>query len=120
MPLPNYVPCLSNDSTDRKTLITRYFNQGYTNVEIITFLHIHHNIQVSISTLKRALSTLGLKRRIPGSSECRNEIAEEIRNQLVGSGSVLGKHSNICILNYAKHPKGEVKMSRKTRHVRSR
>ena len=91
MPLPSYIPCICNTNIDRKTLIARYYEQGYTNVEILAFLYVQHNIQISLSTLKRTLSSIGLRRRIPESSEDRDEISEEIRNQLAGSGSVLAK-----------------------------
>ena len=89
--LPSYIRCICNTNIDRKTLITRYYEQGYTNVEILTFLYVQHNIQISLSTLKSSLSSIGLRRWIPESSEDRDEISEEIRNQLAGSGYVLGK-----------------------------
>ena len=43
-------------------LISSYFKQGYTNLEMLEFLKFHR-ITISISTLKRRLRTLGLSRR---------------------------------------------------------
>ena len=65
MPLPVYSPCMnvSGVSTDNELdLISSYFKQGYTNLEMLEFLKLH-GITISISTLKRRLRTLGLSRR---------------------------------------------------------
>ena len=65
MPLPVYSPCMnvSGVSTDNELdLISSYFKQGYTNLEMLEFLKLH-GITISISMLKRRLRTLGLSRR---------------------------------------------------------
>ena len=65
MPLPVYSPCMnaSGVSTDDQLeLISSYFKQGYTNLEMLEFLKLH-GITISISTLKRRLRSLGLSRR---------------------------------------------------------
>ena len=54
--------------SDEETLITEYFNQGYSHLEILGFLLLHHSIVISHRTLKRRLQKLGLRRRIPQSS----------------------------------------------------
>ena len=64
MPLNNYTPCMNVDQRrDETELITSYFQQGFTNVEILEFLKLH-GIEFSSSTLKRRLQSLGLRRRI--------------------------------------------------------
>ena len=91
MPLPSYLPCIGvNEVDSRKSLIERYFNQGCSNIEILAFLSLQHNIFISLSTLKRDLASLGLRRRV-GGEEDKNEIMEVIRRELMGSGCNLGK-----------------------------
>ena len=91
MPLPKYLPCLgtNNSEATRDELIFRYFNQGYSNKEILAFLLHQHEIKISISTLKRRLKDLGLRRR-NGDVEDREEITRTIQKELQGSGSSLG------------------------------
>lgn len=43
-------------------LISQYFKQGYSNMEILEFLKLHH-VSISVSTLKRRPRSLGLFRR---------------------------------------------------------
>ena len=77
MPVPTFLPCVAN-STDkgRDILITQYFSQNMmTNVEIISFLTIHHGI--IISTLKRRLRKLGQRRRMD-ELESRNARDDQI------------------------------------------
>ena len=45
---------------------------------------------MSLSTLKRYLERLGLKRRLPHGYENRDLVRDEVTKQLVGSGSNLG------------------------------
>ena len=95
MTLPAYLPCLSNinsnSTTDRDHLVVSYFHQGYSNIEIISFLAVQHAIFISLSTVKRILQRLGLRRRHPSGSEDKEEIKSLISNELAGSGSYLGK-----------------------------
>ena len=72
------------------SLITKYFLQQCTNVEILAYLHKYHGITISLSTLKRKLVTLGLPRRVPKGYENTTEITDEIRRQLIGSTRNLG------------------------------
>jgi len=89
MPLPKFLPCLGTVQLIAKQQeIFRYFNQGYSNMEILAFLLHQHEIQISISTLKRHLKELGLRRR-NGDVEDREEITRTIQ-KLQGSGSSLG------------------------------
>ena len=89
--MAEYLPCLGSDELSKDSLITRYFGQGYTNVEIIAFLSLHHNYVTSLSTLKRSLRRLGLRKRIPlGCEEDREEIRDFISKELLTSGRNLG------------------------------
>ena len=55
MPLPIYSLCMNVSKTiGEDELIISYFKQGYTNLEILEFLQLH-NIEISLSTLKRRL-----------------------------------------------------------------
>ena len=49
-------------TNDQLDLISSYFKQGYTNLEMLEFFKLHR-ITISISMLKRQLQTLGLSRR---------------------------------------------------------
>ena len=89
-----YLPCInnSNDRCNRDSLVISYFGQGYSNLEIMSFLAIQHKVYLSLSTLKRTLSRLGLRRRHPKSTEDREEIKRLISEELLcSSGSALGK-----------------------------
>ena len=58
MPLPIYTPCKRVDdgtAEDYLEFVLQYFWQGYSNLEILEFPKLHG---VSISTLKRRLSSL--------------------------------------------------------------
>ena len=62
MPLPVYSPCMNVNGVledDQLELISSYFKQGYSNLEILEFLKLH-GITIIMSTLKRRLRTLGL------------------------------------------------------------
>ena len=90
MPLPVYSPCMNVNGVlrdDQLELISSYFKQGYSNLEILEFLKLH-DITMSISTLKRRLRTLGLSRRpmnIP-----LDELKGIIERELGGSGCFVG------------------------------
>ncbi|KAJ7371568.1 hypothetical protein OS493_024243 [Desmophyllum pertusum] len=81
MPLPTYTPCMRvNDGSaeDDLELISQYFKQGYSNLEILEFLKLH-GVSISLSTLKRRLTSLGLSRRIfVSDDELRNAIEKEL------------------------------------------
>ena len=89
MPLPSYLPCIEGSRCDRKSLVEKYFNQGYSNIEILAFLSLQHNVTISLSTLKRDLASLGLRRR-QAANENRDEVRDVIQRELIGSGCNLG------------------------------
>ena len=96
--IPSYIPCLDeNASTAREVLIQQYFSQGMTNVEILSFLAVQHGNGISLSTLKRILAKLGLKRR-PGTAGNDDEVRAVISSELVGSGKALGTENNLHLL----------------------
>jgi hypothetical protein len=48
---------------------TSYFQQGFTNVEILEIPEAMHGIDFSSSTLKASLQSLALRRRIPADEQ---------------------------------------------------
>ena len=83
--LPVYTLALIKDGgLDSEDLFRGYFVQGFTNAEIVDFLLLQHGIVCSVSTVKRILRRLRLKR-----AGCNNEspiehivfaIVEELEN----------------------------------------
>ena len=75
---------------EEEELIKSYFIQGYTNTEILEYLRLH-NIDISLSTLKRRLSSMQLcRRQLPGIPENRREVKAAIEEELGGSGCFIG------------------------------
>ena len=70
---------------DLKSLLTSYFNRGFTYEEIRRFLDKNHDRCLSIATLKRRMKDFGLKRRDADYDEM--EVREHIRKQLDGSST---------------------------------
>ncbi|XP_028390702.1 uncharacterized protein LOC114515612 [Dendronephthya gigantea] len=93
MPLNDYIPCMNVDrrhGRDETELITSYFQQGFTNHEILEFLKLH-GIEFSLSTLKRRLRILGLRRRVPAEEQLTQEEIECIVEiELAGSKCNVG------------------------------
>ena len=86
MPLTNYTPCMYlGNQYEEGELLTSYFNQGYTNPEILEYLKLH-GINISLSTLKRRLASVHLRRRPQHGEENRREIRATIEEELAGSG----------------------------------
>eukprot|EP00794_Sanderia_malayensis_P013171 gene13171-14521_t len=75
-----------------RELITTYFHSGYPNEVIRSFLEKHHGISMSLSTLKRRLRDFGLSRRNNGQVNV-DEVRQIIRQELSGSGRLLGYRS---------------------------
>ena len=90
MPLPVYSPCMNLNSSagdDQLELVSSYFKQGFSNLEIMEFLKLH-GITISLSTVKRRLQTLGLSRRPANIPD--DELKEVIERELGGSGCFVG------------------------------
>ena len=89
MPLPVYTPCMrGNDGSpeDSLELVSQYFKQGYNHLEMLVFLKLH-GINISLSTLKRRLTSLGLSRR---SFVSDDELRSAIEKELGRSGCFVG------------------------------
>jgi len=71
---------------DSLELVSQYFKQGYTNLEILEFLKLQ-GINISLSTLKRRLTSLGLSRR---SLVSNDELRSAIEIELGRSGCFVG------------------------------
>ena len=76
------------DYEDRGGLIRSYFYSGFTYAEIVLMLNTRHNIQLSVSHLKRILRRMGLKRR--NLDFDIDNVIQCISNELRGSGSSMG------------------------------
>lgn len=75
----------------REDLIRSYFDQGYSNLEIIAFLKKYHDIILCKRQLTRIMASMGIQRR--GFEENLEEIVELISAELEESGSCLGYKS---------------------------
>ena len=85
MPLPIYTPCIRvNDGSaeDYLELISQYFRQGHSNLEIFEFLKLH-GVSISSSTLKRRPPSLGSSRKTNISDD---ELRSAIKQELGKSG----------------------------------
>ena len=80
------------DGSDRaetlEELISKYFRQGYKNLEMLEILNIKHKMPLSLSTLKCLLKGMGLRRRGPEDQPALIKTA--IEEELLTSGSLLG------------------------------
>lgn len=81
----------SEDEHSERDIIKHYFDAGYKYATILSQLERHHNISMSIRTLKRRLDDYGLKKK-------KNEVdVEQIRRLIqeiiVGPGSMWGYRS---------------------------
>jgi hypothetical protein len=77
-----------DEDLEEHELIKRYFNQGYSNNEIIEFMKLH-GVTISLSTLKRRIQSLNLSRR--GTEPVTDEeIRKAIEEELGGSGCFIG------------------------------
>ena len=76
--------------TNEIELITSYFQQGITNLEMLEFLKLH-GIEMSLSTLKRRLYRLEVRRRLPPHEQISQETIEPIiEHELAGSKCNVG------------------------------
>lgn len=70
-------------------IVEEYFFEGYQYVEILDLLKKDHNIMISLSTLKRSIKKLGLKRKSIEESDI-NDIISVMRYELDSVGLNLG------------------------------
>ena len=72
-------------------IIKDYFRKGYTYLEMLEFLKVHHKKTISLSTLKRYLKKMNCFRRpLLGRRINFNEVKEIKQEELHGSGANLG------------------------------
>ena len=88
----NTGPQDESNSENEREAIESYFFSGYEYKTVISFLSKYHDINISLSTLKRRLDEYGLKRK--NSDEFNDEnIAEIVQQELDGPGCVSGYRS---------------------------
>ena len=73
---------------DEKEIISYHFMKGYKYATIVLFLRLHHNIEISIRTLKRRLQTYGLQRKICNITE--GSLKQIISREIEGSAAAKG------------------------------
>lgn len=71
------------------SLILKYFNQHFTYAEICQLLGKKHNIRISVSSLKRMIYTIGLRRKNVQESDIE-DICNAMIEELYSSGYNLG------------------------------
>ena len=72
-------------------LISTYFHDGFSYFEIIELLKQRHGVEISLSTLKRRLKALGLRKRATaGVRSSIDDVRDAVQDKLVGSGSRIG------------------------------
>ena len=72
-------------------IVKGYFGKGYTYLEMLEFLKVHHEKTISLSTLKHHLKKMNCFRRpLLGRRINFNEVKEIVQEELYGSGSNLG------------------------------
>ena len=77
---------------DLEELIKKYFLEGYTQFEIKKLLNKKHHIIVSISTIKRRLQSLNLRRKLVSESDLVDIVTAIIKEMFL-SGMNLGYKS---------------------------
>ena len=71
--------------------ILKYFNDGFSYLEIVELLNYIHDFQISLSTLKRLLKDKNLKRRpLAAVRSANEEIRQAVQEELNRSGSRVG------------------------------
>lgn len=87
--LPSYRVILGGQSLSEREIIESYFNSGFEYKVIQQFLSKFHNIEMSMSTLKRRLKEFGLQRKHQEGINM-NEATEIMRRELNGPGCMFG------------------------------
>ena len=79
------------DYNDEEGLIHYYFFRGFEYEEILMFLEKHHDVKMSIRTLKRRIKSYGLRRRQPDYD--LDSVHAAIQDLIDGPGSMQGYRS---------------------------
>ena len=81
-------PCLNANFSNLNRLLEYYFNCGFAYREIIEFLKVYHNENVSLSTVKRKFKEMGLSRRSIVTQRTPDvEVEAAVQDEITGSGS---------------------------------
>lgn len=89
-----YEEFLSDDEA-----ISAYFALGYNYVSIVEFLSSHHNIDISLRTLKRRLRTLQLRRRRTEWEQDINRIRQLVIHEIQSASQYVGYRTITSILS---------------------
>ena len=91
MSLPSYLPCMKNEKEVSFEVLKQYFINGYTYLEILEFLRVHHDCEISLSTLKRHFRRYSLVRRATVNNRSPlSDLRHGVEEELYGSGSGIG------------------------------
>ena len=85
-PLPKYTPAMTSFKSSRHALIKAYFKQGYSYKEIILFLSVMHGLSIGMTTLKKALARMGLRRRKQQTEGSLGIIIKAVKKKIASSG----------------------------------
>ena len=73
------------------TLIQQYVKEGFTYLEITELLNHRHGYVISLSTLKRKLRRMGIKKRsLVSARSSMQEVEAAVQTELSGSGANIG------------------------------
>ncbi len=75
---------------DIELQVRRYFQLGFTYLEILGFLAYYHGVRISLRTLNRWLSRIGLRRHIPRNSDYWHRVIRAVESELTGTYRDLG------------------------------
>ena len=85
-----YLP-FTTATTDKNDLIKSYFQLGFNYLDIVSFLVLYHNTNISLRQVKRILKKLNLSRR--RHKDDIQVITELVERELCGTGRDLGYRS---------------------------
>ena len=84
-------PCLNANYTNLTRLLENYFNCGFAYREIVEFLKVYHNKNISLSTVKRKFKKMGFSRWSIVKQRTPDVEAEAaVQDEASGSGSNVG------------------------------
>ena len=84
-------PGLNENYTNLNRLLENYFNCEFAYREIMEFLKVYHNKNISLSTVKKKFKKLGLSRRSVVTQRTPNvEVEAAMQDEITGSRSNVG------------------------------
>lgn len=79
------------ENGSERDIVEHYFHKGYQYESILMFLAKYHQIEWSLSTLKRRLREYGMQRK--GADLCEDNVREVIQGEVKGPGTLMGYRS---------------------------